>query len=185
MLAADPAAAADAVAEPHSGGIDRPRAAVFGFGPRLGRFGAAATGVVSISNRSLGVHSSAVHNAASVASFTWAGCLVSSADTDAADSCSPGPFGEQPAQLGAGPHLALGGGHPQPPPYFIVVSSSSSLSVVGHRPPIGVLDERRRRGHVTHRRADMPVAEHLLDRDQVDAALVVVGRAGVAQRRAG
>jgi len=35
------------------------------------------------------VHSSAVHNAARVSSFTCAGCLVSSADTDADDKCSP------------------------------------------------------------------------------------------------
>ena len=72
----------------HSGGMDRPRAA---FGSALVRSGltAAATGVVSTSNRSLGVHCSAVHNAARVSSFTCAGCLVSSADTDADDRRSP------------------------------------------------------------------------------------------------
>ncbi len=72
----------------HSGGMERPRAA---FGSGLARAGLTAgdTGVVSTSNKSLGVHSSAVHNASSVSSFTCAGCFVSSADTDADDSCSP------------------------------------------------------------------------------------------------
>ena len=60
-------------------------------GPAAGRAGAAgrATGVVSTSIRSLGVQSSAVHNAARVDSFTWAGSLVNSADTDADDSSRP------------------------------------------------------------------------------------------------
>ena len=89
----------------------------------------AATGVVSTSNRSFGVHSSAVHNAASVDSFTCAGCFVSSADTDARRQLHAGPFGEQATQLGAGPHLSLRGGHPQLPAH-VHVSSSSSLSVV-------------------------------------------------------
>ena len=35
------------------------------------------------------MHSSAVHNAASVDSFNWAGCLVINAETDAADISSP------------------------------------------------------------------------------------------------
>ena len=48
-----------------------------------------STGVVSTSNRSFGVHSSAVHNAANVDSFTCAGSLANSADTDAEDSSSP------------------------------------------------------------------------------------------------
>ena len=77
---ADTTAAADTVADPHNGGIDRPRT-VLG-SPRSGSDGVTgwATGVVSISNRSFGVHSKAVHNAARVESFTWAGCLVNSAD---------------------------------------------------------------------------------------------------------
>jgi hypothetical protein len=48
-----------------------------------------ATGVVSSSNRSLGAHSRAVHNAARVSSLTWEGCLVSSAEIDAEDSSRP------------------------------------------------------------------------------------------------
>src|SRR5262249_60229769 len=62
-----------------------------GGGPRRGCGGWAAgvTGVVCTSIRSPGPHSSAVHSAASVDSLTWAGVLVSSADTDAEDSCSP------------------------------------------------------------------------------------------------
>ena len=48
-----------------------------------------STGVVSTSNRSSGVQSSAVHKAARVDSFTWAGSLVNSADTDADDSSRP------------------------------------------------------------------------------------------------
>ena len=87
---ADPAAASNAVTDPHNGGIDRPRTAwgcdVVAFSAGLAR---RETGVVSISNRSLGVHSNAVHNAASVVSFTCAGCLVSNADTDAADIDNP------------------------------------------------------------------------------------------------
>lgn len=35
------------------------------------------------------MHSSAVHNASSVDSLTWVGCLVSSAVTDAYDSVNP------------------------------------------------------------------------------------------------
>ena len=87
---ADPAAASNAVTDPHNGGIDRPRIAwgcdVVAFSAGLAR---RQTGVVSISNRSLGVHSNAVHNAASVVSLTCAGCLVSNADTDAADIDNP------------------------------------------------------------------------------------------------
>ena len=48
-----------------------------------------STGVVSTSNRSLGVQSRAVHSAARVESFTWDGSLVNSADTDAADISRP------------------------------------------------------------------------------------------------
>lgn len=38
---------------------------------------------------SLGVHSKAVHNAASVSNFTWLGFLFSNAETDGEDSSSP------------------------------------------------------------------------------------------------
>ena len=79
------------------------------------------TGVMWTSNKSLGVHSSTVHNAATVGSFTCAG----SPDTDAADSSSP-PLGQQPAQLDADPHLPLGGNHPQLSPD---VHADGSLSV--------------------------------------------------------
>ena len=57
----------------HSGGGDRPRAA---WGSALVGIGLAAcwvTGVVSTSIRSSEAHSSAVHDAASVSSLTWAG----------------------------------------------------------------------------------------------------------------
>src|SRR5260370_13216716 len=79
----------------HSGGMERPRAA---FGSGLARAGltAGATGVVSTSNKSLGVHSSAVHNASSVSRFTCPGCLVSSPDTDPDDNCPPDPSPSQP-----------------------------------------------------------------------------------------
>ena len=48
-----------------------------------------STGVVSTSNRSLGVQSRAVHNAISVDSLIWLGSLVNSADTDADDNSRP------------------------------------------------------------------------------------------------
>jgi hypothetical protein len=65
--------------------------AVFFVSTGAGRDGATGcwTGVVSTSKRSLGVHSSAVHNASSVVSLTWLGSLVNSADTEAADISSP------------------------------------------------------------------------------------------------
>jgi hypothetical protein len=50
---------------------------------------AGATWVVSISNRSLEVRSSAVHSAASIDSFTRVGFLVNSIYIDAAHSSSP------------------------------------------------------------------------------------------------
>jgi hypothetical protein len=46
-----------------------------------------STGVVSISNRSFGVQSNAVHNAINVDSLIWLGSLVSS--TDAEDRSRP------------------------------------------------------------------------------------------------
>ncbi len=83
-----PAGDADAFSVAHNGGIDRPRCTTAaGRCARSG--GLAATGVVSTSSKSFGVQSSAVHNAARVVSFSWAGCLVSSTDTDAEDICSP------------------------------------------------------------------------------------------------
>jgi hypothetical protein len=88
VLAADPAAATNTLTEPHSGGIERPRTAVAA--ARVVFAGLVAdTGVVSMSNKSLGVQSNAVHNAANVDNFTCDGCLVINADTDAADSCNP------------------------------------------------------------------------------------------------
>src|SRR5665647_1679449 len=72
----------------HSGGIERPRA-TFGSTVVLTGLATRATGVVSTSIRSLGVHSRAVQSAARVSSLTWLGCLVNSADTDAEDSSSP------------------------------------------------------------------------------------------------
>ena len=116
------------------GGIDRPRVfTVFFVSTGAGRDGVTgcSTGVVSTSNRSLGVQSRAVHNAISVVSLTWLGSLVNSADTDAADISNPRFLGQQPAQLGAGPHLPLRRGHPQPPPDLHAKPSSplSSASV--------------------------------------------------------
>ena len=75
----------DATRTGHSGGMDRPdHAWAAGRVVTVGCEGAAATGVVSMSSRSLVVHSKAVRNAASVSTLSWAGCLVISADTDAA-----------------------------------------------------------------------------------------------------
>jgi len=54
-----------------------------------GALAESVTGVVSTSNRSFGVHCSAVHKARSVSSFTWLGCLVINAEIDADDSSSP------------------------------------------------------------------------------------------------
>src|SRR5512132_305482 len=71
-----------------TGGIERPLATL-GAGRVAAGLGVAATGVVSTSIRSPGEQSSAVHSAARVDSLTWAGCLVSNADTLAEDSCSP------------------------------------------------------------------------------------------------
>ncbi len=75
--AAAPAAIPDPSRHPQIGGIDRPRrdagasftATVAGFDD-IG----CATGVVSMSNRSLGVHSRAVHKAIKVDSLIWLGC---------------------------------------------------------------------------------------------------------------
>src|SRR5665648_1241253 len=59
----------------HSGGIERPRA-TFGSTFALTGLATRATGVVSTSIRSLGVHSRAVHSAARVSILTWVGCLA-------------------------------------------------------------------------------------------------------------
>lgn len=48
-----------------------------------------AAGVVSLANRSLGVHSSAAHKASKVLNLTWVGCLVNSAGIDAEESSRP------------------------------------------------------------------------------------------------
>jgi hypothetical protein len=85
MVPSPPATQAASGVRHYTGGSDRPRAAL-GSGLRRGGFAGRSTGLVSTSNRSFGVHSSAVHNAASVCNFTWLGVLVNSADTDALDS---------------------------------------------------------------------------------------------------
>jgi hypothetical protein len=72
-----------------TGGIERPLATWGAGRDAAADLGVAATGVVSTSIRSVGEHSNAVHSAARVDSLTWAGCLVSNADTLAEDSCSP------------------------------------------------------------------------------------------------
>ena len=132
--AATALAVPDPVRHAQIGGIDRPRrdagASLTQPWPASSEIGC-ATGVVSTSNRSLGVHSSAVHNAIRVDSLIWLGSLVNNADTDAEDSSKPGLLGQQPPQLGAGPDLALRGGHPQLPPDLHAAHSCpvSSLSV--------------------------------------------------------
>ena len=73
----------------HRGGMDRPRATFGGWREDLAGLALGVTGVMSTSRRSLGLHSSAVHNATSVASFTCDGVLVNNAETDAEDSSSP------------------------------------------------------------------------------------------------
>lgn len=80
------------VAAGHRGGIDRPRAEAACGTSTTGRGGVMghSTGVVSTSIRSFGVHSSAVHKAASVVIFTCEGSLVNSADTEAAALPAPG-----------------------------------------------------------------------------------------------
>jgi hypothetical protein len=127
LVAVSPSAATSSEARRiYIGGIDRPRTlAVFGSdGTGHGGVAGRSTGVVSISNRSSGVHCNAVHNAISVESLIWLGSLVNSADTDAADICTPALFREQPPRLGAGPHLTLRGRHSQPPPDLRAVPSS-------------------------------------------------------------
>lgn len=119
----------------HIGVSERPRALTAWRCVGAGRIGGSAgrsTGVASISNKSSGVHCKAVHNAISVVILIWVGSLVNSADTDAARHLQSGFVCQQPAQLGPGPHFALGRGHPQSPldPHARSSSPLSSARVV-------------------------------------------------------
>ena len=82
------------------------------------------------------------------------------------------------------------GAAPQSRPHLCRRHPQSPLDVHGlppvhpkcrYRVAIGILDKCRRRRHVTHRRAYVPMPEHLLDGDQVDSPLVVMGGASVAR----
>ena len=122
------------------GGIDRPR--TDGVCPRRRPRPAAgpagrSTGVVSTSNRSFGVHSSAVHNAGQGGELHLAGLLGEQRRHRRRRQLQPGPLGQQPPQLGAGPHLPLGRGHPQFHLILILGSSSGQLAERRRAPPAG------------------------------------------------
>src|SRR5215469_6994028 len=142
----------------HSGGSDRPRAAL---GSSLASAGFAApwaTGVVSTSIRSLGVHSSAVHSAASVSSFTCAGWRVSSADTEADDRCSPARSASRRRNC-APVHTSRWAAAIRSRQLIFTAGSSQLGERARDRPAIGIFDERRRGGDVAHRGAHMPVTK--------------------------
>ncbi len=139
----------------HTGGIERPRATL---GAGRADFGLVfgATGVVSTSNRSLGLHSRAVHSAARVESFTWEGVFVNSADTEAEVSSTPARSASN-RRSWAPVHTSRWAAAIRS---FHLMSTVCLLELaqgVRERPPIGVLDEGCRRRDVAHRRADLPV----------------------------
>lgn len=144
------------------GGIDRPRrdvdeslaAAAFLVGAgRAGR----STGVVSTSNRSLGVHSSAVHNAMRVDSLIWLGCLVNNADTDAEDSCNPA-FSASSRCSWAPVHTSRWAAAIRSFHLICMLTPVRSVRSVSPRSrAVGVFDEGFRRAHVPHRRCHRPM----------------------------
>jgi len=155
-------------------GIDRPRAFAVSFvSVGTGRDGVAGCsgGVVSTSNRSLGVHSSAVHNAISVARSIWLGSLVNSADISNPDISASRRRSSAPVHTSRWPQPSA------------AANGSSRRTVLSaqlrqrrcDRSAIGVLDERRRWAHIPHRRTHRPMAQKLLNDNQIHSSLVVVG----------
>ena len=162
-----------------SGGKDRPLEAFNSIGFGVG-FIVWATGVVSTSKRSLGVQSSAVQRATKVSSFTWLGCLVRSADIEAAERWSPARSSKRRRSC-APVHTSRWAAAIRS---FHLISMSFSRQVIKcprQRSAVCVLNEGCRGRHVTHSGPDMPMTEHLLDCNEVNAPLIVASGAGVSQ----
>src|SRR6266702_892956 len=110
----------------------------------------------------------AVWSAARTPTPTTAPARPARATADAAAPRSRPPAGPRPSAAATGPASAV-----------LLLEFGQG---VADRPPVGVLDERGGGRDVPGGGAQMPVTEQLLDGDQVHAALIEPGGAGMPQR---
>ena len=142
-----------------------------------------STVAVSITNKSSGVHCKAVHDAISVVILIW-WVLGEQRRHRRRRHLQPDFVCQQPAQLGPGPYFACAAAIRS---RRLILTLARLLRLSSTRV---VFTARRYASSmkvvlwpdIPHRRFDGPVPPNLLDRNQIHATLIVVGRSRTSQR---